>query len=146
MSEDRSGQIGERHVDARGPEVGNQQAPGRRIQDEASGRPPATARSGDVVGDQATLHELTDALRDDRATQAGAMGNLGARQAVGVPDGIEYRDERIERLIRKGHCPTGRVCHAPSILWTVKGQSGRWSGTSALRTAPLFCSDISLVL
>ena len=45
MGEDRPGEVGERDVNARGAEVGDQQAPGRRVQDEPPRGPTASART-----------------------------------------------------------------------------------------------------
>ena len=67
VHDDLAGEVGDRDVDARGAEVGDEQVPGVRAEAEEPGRAPAGRGPELALGEEAVLDELRHALGDDRA-------------------------------------------------------------------------------
>ena len=78
MSQDPPVKTGDRHVNACGTEVGEENVTGVRSEGQLAGRPAARARPGLALGDQPAVDQLADALSDDRPRQAGTDDKLGA--------------------------------------------------------------------
>ena len=102
-------------VDAGRAEVGDQHVPGVGAERELARRPPAGARPGVALDDQAAVEQLGDPLRDDAARQAGVRDEVAARLRVPETDLVEDGHERVERLLgdrararRRGGCSSGR--------------------------------------
>ena len=76
MVEDPAGEIGRGDVDARRPQVGNEDVAGRPLEDELARPPAARARSDARFGQEAAVDELGDALGDDRPAQPGSVSDV----------------------------------------------------------------------
>ncbi len=98
MAEDAAVEVGDGDVDARRAEVGDEHVAGVRAERHLARRAAAGARANVIVDDEPELDQLGHALGDDAATQARARHQLGPRTRPCLPDLVEDRDERIERL------------------------------------------------
>ena len=99
MAEDPPVERGDRHVDARRPEVRDEDVAGVGAERQLARRPAAGARSDVALGDEPAVHELPDPLRDDRPPQPGPRDQLGPRPRPAEPDLVEDGDQRVERLV-----------------------------------------------
>ncbi len=143
MAEDPAVERGDRDVDARRAEVGDQHVPGVRAERELARRPSAGARPGVALDDQAAIEELGDPLRDDAAREARVRDEVAAGLRVPETDLVEDRHERVQRLLgdRSGDGVAGgarAVAHGRII----RGSSGTVTGTFALDT-PKYDDDLT---
>ena len=98
MAEDAAVEVGDRDVDARGTQVRDEDVAGVGAKGHLARWSAAGTRTDLVVDDEPQLDELGHTLGDDAPAQARAPHELGARSRPRLPDLVEDRDERIERL------------------------------------------------
>ena len=102
MREQRAVKKRRRHVNARRPDIRDENVAGVRLEAELARRPSACARAGLPIDDQAAGDEFPDALRHDRSAQAGSRRDLAPRLRAGEANGIENGDQRASGLIGHG--------------------------------------------
>ena len=99
VAEDPAVERRDRDVDARRPEVGDEDVPAVGAERQLARRPAAGARPDVALGDEPALDQLADPLGDDRPPEPGPGDQLGARPRPAEADLVEDRDERVERLV-----------------------------------------------
>ncbi len=99
MPEDPAVEGRDRHVDARRPEVGDQDVTTFGVECQLARRPAAGARPDIAFADQPAFDQLTDPLGDGGAAEAGPGDQLGARPGPPITDLVEDHHEGVERLV-----------------------------------------------
>ncbi len=101
MAEDAPVEIGDRDVDARRPEVSDQDLAGIRLERELAGRTATRAGTDVALGDEPAVQQLLHPAGDDRPPEAGPRHELRAGPRPAQPDLVEDDDERVEHLVRE---------------------------------------------
>ena len=105
MSEDPAVEGRDRDVDARRPEVGDQDVAAVGVEGQLARRPPAGARPDVALADQPAFDQLADPLGDDRPAEPGPGDQLGARPRSPEADLVEDQ-RRARRATRRGAART----------------------------------------
>ena len=124
-------EVRDRDVDARRTEIRDEQVTGRCLEGQLPGRPAAGARTDVTFRHEASIDELPHPLRNDRATQAGALTDLRSRPGAAQADLIEDDDQGVETFFRHW-----QVWHLGSVLLPVKCQSLHWAEGSSGVSGP----------
>jgi hypothetical protein len=98
MTKDPAVQGGHRDIDAGGAQVRHEEMASIGPERQLAGRPPTRRWTDFAFSDQPALHELADALRDDRSAQARVLDDLRPGPGVPVTDGIQDRHQGIQSL------------------------------------------------
>ena len=103
VTQDPAIEAGDGDVDARRPEIGDQDVPRVGAEGQLARRAAARARAEVAFHHEPAIDQLLNASRDDRPPEARAGDQLGARARPAEADLVEDHDERVEHLVRQGN-------------------------------------------
>ncbi len=99
VREHLAAEVGDRDVDARGPEVGDEQVARRAVEAQQPRRAPAGGRSRAAGGQQPAVEQLLHALGDDGTAQARGPHDVGPGPRRVLAKLVQDGDQRVEVLL-----------------------------------------------
>ncbi len=109
MTEDPSVQAGQRDVDARRPEVGNEDVTGVGAKPQLPRGPAARARPDVTLRDEAAIEKLANSPDHDGTAEPGPGDQLRAGPRPAESDLVQDEHQRIQGLVRQRCHPARRL-------------------------------------